>query len=59
MADEVRKVTKLAAIKEFFEKDGGKKVEMSELVQFKKTDPQGVEDLGKMAAEAIGAELAS
>lgn len=53
------KITKLAAIKSFFEADGGKKVEMSELVKFKKDDPDGVEELGQLAAAALGKELAT
>ena len=53
------KITKLAAIKAFFEADGGKKVEMSELVAFKKVDPDGVEELGRLAAAALGKELAT
>jgi hypothetical protein len=52
-------ITKLAAIKQFFEADGGKKVEMSELVAFKKVDPDGIQELGQLAAAALGKELAS
>lgn len=50
-------ITKLAAIKQFFEADGGKKVEMGELVKFKKDDPDGVAELAQMAATALGKEL--
>lgn len=54
----MEKITKLAAIKQFFEADGGAKVEMRELVEFKKIDPDGVQELGQLAAAALGKELA-
>lgn len=52
-------ITKLAAIKGFFEADGGKKVEMAELVQLKKNHPQDVDELATMAAAAMGRPLAN
>lgn len=53
----MEKITKLAAIKQFFEADGGKKVEMSELVAYKKEHPDSLAELAGMAATALGKEL--
>ncbi len=50
-------LTRLAAIKQFFESDGGKKVEMGELVQLKKNHPDDVEQLAQLSAAAIGKQL--
>lgn len=50
-------ITRLTAIKKFFEADGGQKVEMSELVKLKKNHPADVDELATLAAAALGEEL--
>ncbi len=48
------KIKGVIAIKEFFEKDGGRKISVSEL---KELSPEDRRELGKLSAEALGKEL--
>ena len=50
-------ITKLAAIREFFQADGGRKVDMTELVVYKKDHPDSLQELAAMCADALGRPL--
>lgn len=52
-------ITKLAAIREFFQADGGRKVDMTELVAYKKDHPDSLQELAAMCADALGRPLAA
>lgn len=54
MAEQPLKLTRTAAIKRFFEDDGGRKVTVDEL---KKLSPEDRQELGTMCAQALGAEI--
>lgn len=51
---EIRKVSSVAAIKEFFEKDGGRKVDMAE---FRALSQEERQQLAALCAKALGVEL--
>lgn len=48
------KMGRIAAIKNFFEKDGGRKVEVSE---FKKLSPEDRQELAELAAIELNVDL--
>lgn len=50
-------ITKLAAIREFFQADGGRKIDMAELVAYKKDHPESLQELAQMCADALGRPL--
>lgn len=54
MGTETEKVSKVIAIKRFFELDGGRKVGLDE---FKQLTPEDREELGAPCAAALGLEL--
>ena len=51
------KMSRVKVVKTFFESDGGRKVEMSELLHFKKEDPEGYAEVATLAAAALGVEI--
>jgi hypothetical protein len=52
----MEKMTRIKAIKTFFEADGGKKVSMTE---FKELTDEDKDELGKLACKELGVELES
>jgi hypothetical protein len=50
----MRKMTRVKALREFFEQDGGRRLTMEELKDLPKEDR---EELGNLAAEALGVEI--
>lgn len=49
-------MSKIEAIRAFFEKDGGRKVETRELMELRKA-PASYDELAALAAAALGVEL--
>lgn len=50
-------MNRMQAIRAFFEADGGRKIDGKELIEFKKVDPDGLQELATMAAAALGVTL--
>lgn len=53
-------ISRMAALKEFFEADNGRKLDMkTDMLEFKRVDPDGFAELAGMAATALGKTLAN
>ncbi len=50
----MRKMSRVKALREFFEADGGRRLSMEEL---KNLPPEDRKELGDLAAEALGVEI--